>query len=124
MAHNADINVTPMIDVLLVLLVVFMLSVQLRSIFSVNVPPPADQTRATTRLSPQLVLEVREDGSYAINGTPVAVSDVAARLTELRAGGSRKLIFIRGAPKRPYKEVLRAVDLAKGAGWEIVGYMP
>jgi biopolymer transport protein ExbD len=120
---NADINVTPMIDVLLVLLVVFILSMQLRSIFPVNVPPPPTPTQHGGS-SPQVVLELKADGSYAINGTPVAQSGLAARLHKLAAGGQRQLIFVRAERGRKYGEVVRAVDLAKGAGWEVVGYMP
>lgn len=120
---NADINVTPMIDVLLVLLVVFILSMQLRSLLPVNVPPPATATpRVGT--SPQVVLELKGDGSYAINGTAVARSGLEARLRKLAAGGQRQLIFVRAERGRKYGEVVRAVDLARGAGWKVVGYMP
>ena len=123
MALNSDINVTPMIDVLLVLLVVFMISVQFRSVLSVNVPPPADESNRGPA-APQVVLELKEDGSYAINGTVTATEMLSARLHELVAGGRRNLIFVRAAPRRPYRDVIRAVDLAKEAGFEIVGYMP
>jgi len=123
MALNSDINVTPMIDVLLVLLVVFMISVQVRSLLSVNVPPPADQSKAGGA-APQVVLELKDDGSYAVNGTVTAIETLPARLQELAEGGKRNLIFVRAAPRRPYREVIRAVDLAKGAGFQIVGYMP
>jgi len=123
MALNSDINVTPMIDVLLVLLVVFMISIQFRSLLSVNVPPPADQSRAG-RTAPQVVLELKEDGSYAINGTITAIEALPTRLEELAEGGKRNVIFVRAAPRRPYREVIRAVDLAKGAGFQIIGYMP
>ncbi len=88
---TSDINVTPMIDVLLVLLVVFMLSMQLRHVLAVNVPPPVEQT---------------------------------ARLSRLTEGGRRNLLFVKAAPRRKYREVVEAVDLARGAGWQIVGYMP
>jgi biopolymer transport protein ExbD len=118
---KAEINVTPMIDVLLVLLVVFMISVQFRSILSVNVPPPPE--RSTGRAAPQqLVLELKEDGSYAINGSAIEFSALPARLHGLADG--RNLIFVRAAPRRPYRDVVRAVDLAKGAGFQNVGYMP
>lgn len=123
MALNSDINVTPMIDVLLVLLVVFMLSIQFRSLLSVNVPPPADQSRPGPA-SPQVVLELRADGSYAINGRATPLEALATRLRELAAGGQRDLIFVRAAPKRTYSDVIHAVDLAKGAGFGVVGYMP
>jgi biopolymer transport protein TolR len=123
MALNAEINVTPMIDVLLVLLVVFMISVQFRSLLPVNVPPLADESRPG-RASPQVVLELKEDGSFAINGAVTPLEALSARLTDLAAGGRRNLIFVRAAPRRPYRDVIRAVDLAKGAGFGIVGYMP
>ncbi len=120
---STDINVTPMIDVLLVLLVIFMLSVQLRRILPVNVPPPPTHSRSTGA-SRQIVLELKEDGSYAINGTVIAPSGLETRLHELTEGGARKLLFVHVGPKRRYGEVVQAVDLAKRAGWEIVAYMP
>jgi biopolymer transport protein TolR len=123
MALNAEINVTPMIDVLLVLLVVFMISIQFRSLLPLNIPAPANQSKPG-HASPQVVLELKEDGSYAINGTVTPLDALSSRLTELAAGGKRNLIFVRAAPRRPYREVIRAVDLAKGAGFGIVGYMP
>ena len=110
---SSEINVTPMIDVLLVLLVVFMLSVQLRRILSVNLPPPTPESRPT-RSSPQMVLELRSDGSYALNGVPVARAGLLARLRELTDGGKRRLLFVRAAPGRRYGEVMQAVDVARG----------
>ena len=112
-----------MIDVLLVLLVVFMISVQFRSLLPLTVPPPADHSKPGSA-SPQVVLELKEDGSYAINGTVTAIETLPVRLAQLTEGGRRNLIFVRTAPRRPYRDVIRAVDLAKGAGFQIVGYMP
>src|SRR5947207_11971547 len=120
---SSEINVTPMIDVLLVLLVVFMLSVQLRRILSVNLPPPTPESRPT-RSSPQVVLELRSDGSYALNGVPVARAGLLARMRALTDGGKRQLLFVRAAPGRRYGEVMQAVDVARGAGWSVIGYMP
>ncbi|MGH8544840.1 MAG: ExbD/TolR family protein [Gammaproteobacteria bacterium] len=123
MALNSDINVTPMIDVLLVLLVVFTLSMQLRQVLDVNVPPPPERSSKRTG-SPQVVLELKADGSFAINGTHLPRSSLAARLEELTEGGQSNLLFVKAAPTRRYREVVEAVDLAKGAGWRIIGYMP
>ena len=120
---SSEINVTPMIDVLLVLLVVFMLSIQLRRILPVNVPSPGGDSRTTHR-SPQVVLELQGDGSYAINGAVVVLPDLEPRLRELTDGGRRQLLFVRAAPGRRYGEVIQAVDLARGAGWGVIGYMP
>ena len=123
MALNSDINVTPMIDVLLVLLVVFMISVQFRSVLSVNVPPPPDHSKRGPA-GPQLVLELTEDGSYAVGGSETPLGALPDRLRELNGNGQRTLIFVRAAARRPYRDVVQAVDLARGAGFEIVGYMP
>ena len=120
---SSDINLTPMIDVLLVLLVVFMLSVQVRQSLPVNLPPPAGASRPATQ-SPHVVLELKSDGSYAINGTGVGTDDLGARLRELTDGGRRQLLFVRAAPGRHYGEVIQAVDVARGAGWRVIGYMP
>ena len=54
----------------------------------------------------------------------MALETLSTRLRELTEGGKRNLIFVRAAPRRTYREVIRAVDLAKGAGFQIVGYMP
>jgi len=120
---SSDINVTPMIDVLLVLLVVFMLSVQVRQSLPLTLPPPAQASRPAPQ-SPHVVLELRSDGSYAINGAGVGIADLEARLRELTDGGRRQLIFVRAAPGRRYGDVIQAVDLARGAGWRVIGYMP
>jgi biopolymer transport protein TolR len=120
---SGEINVTPMIDVLLVLLVVFMISVELWRSLPLNLPPPPEQNAHRSR-SPQIVLELKEDGSYAINGATIAFPQLTSRLHELTEGGRRQLLFVRSAPRRRYGEVIEAVDLAKGAGWQVIAYMP
>ena len=118
----AEINVTPMIDVLLVLVIVFILAAQLRAVLQVNVPPPAVADPRTAE--PQVVLDLRADGSYAINGTAVRFAALPARLRVLYAGTGRQLLYVRAARGRLYKEVIAAVDVAKGAGVPVIGYMP
>ena len=117
-----QINVTPMIDVLLVLLVIFMLAIQIRMILPVQVPAPADEDQRPG--SPQVVLDLKADGSYAINQSAVAFPDLATRLRELYGDGKRKVLYVRAAPQRRYREVIEAIDIARGAGVPVVGYMP
>ena len=119
---TAHINVTPMIDVLLVLLVIFMLAVRQRTMLPVNVPPPR-QAEGGPAL-PQVVLELRGDGSYAINGAAASAAVLPARLRALYGGGDRHVLYIRAAPTRRYREVIDAVDMARGAGVPVIGYMP
>jgi len=122
-ATYRDINVTPLIDVLLVLLVIFMLLMKLRSILRVNLPTPA-QAAQPSNPGPQIVLELRGDGTYAINDRAVSQGRLAARLHVLHANGQRHVLYVRAAPERSYRDLLGAVDVAKGAGWQIVSYMP
>jgi biopolymer transport protein ExbD len=121
-AFNADINVTPMIDVLLVLMIVFMLA-QIKALMLMNVTLPA-QLEATGPSTPAIVLELRSDGGYSLNGTAVDPGDLAARIGEVFIGRPRSVLFIKSAPARSYREVIEAVDVAKGAGVAIVSFMP
>src|SRR5881392_3104424 len=71
---SSDINVTPLIDVLLVLLIIFMITQPLsRKAFDVQVPPE-QQTKQKQQQSSQIVLELKADGAYAINGQPYSVN--------------------------------------------------
>jgi biopolymer transport protein ExbD len=117
----AEINVTPMIDVLLVLLVIFMLVPRKRAVFDVNVPP--DRGVRGTSL-PQVVLELRADRSYAINGTTIEKEGLKQRLAQIYAARPLKLLFIRAGPGWRYGEVIDAADIARGAGVEVIGYAP
>ena len=119
---NADINVTPMIDVLLVLMIVFMLA-QIKALMVMNVALPA-QLEASGPPTPAIVLELRADGGYSLNGTVVERAYLAGRIREVFAGRPRSVLFIRSAPARSYREVIEAVDVAKGAGVAVVSFMP
>jgi biopolymer transport protein TolR len=116
-----EINVTPMIDVLLVLLVIFMLAQQFRRMVPVNVPPPATRAAGAT---PQIVLELRSDRSYAINGSVVDKTRLGERLAAAFADRPFKLLYVRTAAGWRYGEVIEAADIARGAGVQVLGYMP
>lgn len=120
----ADINMTPMIDILLVLLIIFMVVQQgLQKGLSVQVPP-IDTDAALAQSVDQIVLEVLPGGRYALNQQPVAASGLQARLAEVFAPRQRKVIFVKGAEDVRYGEVVRAVDAARAAGIEVVGLVP
>jgi biopolymer transport protein TolR len=121
---NSDINVTPMIDVLLVLLIIFMIIQPLnRQTIPIQVPPP--QTAAPSSApSTQIVLEIRDDGSYAINGQLVPLDQLDAQIHSIYDLRPVKLLFVKPGPNRVYQEIIEAMDIARGAGVQVIGFTP
>ena len=119
-----DINVTPMIDVLLVLLIIFMITLPLgRRTFDVQVPPE-QQTKSKSQSSAQIVLELTADGGYALNKQPIPFAALDAKLHEIYDPRPVKLLFIKAAPTRHYGEVIQAMDVAHAAGVQVIGFTP
>jgi biopolymer transport protein TolR len=121
---SSDINVTPLIDVLLVLLIIFMITQPLsRKAFDVQVPPE-QQAKQKQQQSSQIVLELKADGSYAINGQPYAVNQLEQAFHQIYDVRPAKLLFIKAAPNRKYLDVMQAMDIAHGAGVQVIGFTP
>jgi biopolymer transport protein ExbD len=121
---SSAINVTPMIDVLLVLLIIFMVVQQgLQRGLSVQVPPPPDG-RPVLAQTGTLVLELEPGGRYLLNRQPVARERLAQELGAVFAPRTRKVLFVRGAESLPYGEVIAAVDASREAGVQVVGLVP
>jgi biopolymer transport protein ExbD len=120
-----DINVTPMIDVLLVLLIIFMITQPLsRRAFDVQVPTQDQPRQRQQQQSNQIVLELRGDGSYAINNNPVTLAGLDQALHQIYDARPAKLLFIKSAPNRKYAEVIEVMDIARGAGVQVIGFTP
>jgi biopolymer transport protein ExbD len=121
---SAEPNVVPMIDILLVLLIIFMISQPLaRMAMSIQVPPQETAAVASPTTA-QIVLELTEDGGYAINAQPVPIDQLAAQIHVLYDQRPSKLLFMKSAPDRKYIEVIEAMDVARGAGVQVIGFTP
>ena len=122
---TSEPNVVPMIDILLVLLIIFMMTiVQSRKAMNVQIPPEEQVERQAAEESDQIVLELLEGGGYAINTAPYSKSQLDGALHEIYDNRPAKLMFIKTARSRQYQEVIEAIDIARGAGVQVIGFTP
>jgi biopolymer transport protein TolR len=122
-----EINMTPMIDVLLVLLIIFMVVQQgLQRGLSVQIPPPKDKNQVAQQepTEEQIVLVIEPGPTYAINQQPVPVDQLETKVREIFANRPRKIMFVKGAENLKYGDVVRAVDASRAAGVDILGLVP
>ena len=117
-------NVTPMIDVLMVLLIIFMVIVpSSRKAIDVQLPDPNPQPSSAPNTS-QIVLTVHKGGQFEINKEPQPLAALPARLKQIYDPRPDKIIFIKGDPDATYQDIIRAMDISRGAGVKVLGFTP
>jgi len=122
---KSDINMTPMIDVLLVLIIIFMVITPLtpKGLEAlVPQPPPPGQKQ---NLSDQrtVVIVVDQDHHFSINNEPTDENTMGDRLTEIFKTRAERVVFVKGADNLEFKWIAEAIDIAHGAGIDKVGLM-
>jgi biopolymer transport protein ExbD len=124
---KSDINITPYIDILLVLLIIFMViqpTTQYDLRARVPEKPPEDLPENVVVKSDAIVVAVSLDGEITINQDSVSLSQLGTRLFDIYSARANKNLFVQAHDELPFGTVIRVIDLAKGAGVGDIGLMP
>jgi biopolymer transport protein TolR len=116
---NSEINVTPLVDVMLVLLIIFMVTAPMLTV-AVPVDLPKTQAKNMSSQKEPLVITVKSDGAVYLQETPVAISDVVPRLTAITGQDPEARIFVRGDQKVDYGRIMEVMGTISSAGFNKV----
>jgi biopolymer transport protein TolR len=122
---KADINMTPMIDILLVLLIIFMVITPLtpHGLEALAPEPPDKKNQPPPDQDRTVVIQIDKDKHMKINQEDTDMDKLGPRLEQIFKTRAERVVFVKGDPDLEYQTVARAIDIAKGAQIDKVGLM-
>jgi biopolymer transport protein ExbD len=119
----SNINITPYIDILLVLLIIFMVITPVRQM-DLDVKVPQTSQDDTGAIDPSvIVVSIGESARIAINNEETSIGNLGPKLQEIYSKRSNKNMFVSASAKLPYGDVVKVIDIAKGAGVGDIGLL-
>jgi biopolymer transport protein ExbD len=119
---KSDINVTPLVDVVLVLLIIFMVITPVVQMgYLVRVPPKAPPGLPPSAIQDQIILRLMPEARMFINKDEVPPDQFAAKLREVTRGNQSKMVFFQGSPENDYETTMKFLDLARSSGAKNIG---
>jgi biopolymer transport protein TolR len=123
---KSDINMTPMIDVLLVLIIIFMVITPLtpKGLEALVPQPPPPNSKPNPADDRTIVVTINKDNSMLVNTEPIAENALQKRLEDIFKTRAERIMFVKGDPDLEYKIVAEVIDIGHGAGVDRIGLMP
>lgn len=120
-SSSPTINVTPLVDIVLVVLIIFMLvTPMMTKTFWLNLPPKSEDQKAATPPPPSdikpVVMTVDKGGAIQVNHVPFSKAEIGARLPRVMAGAGQRVLYFDAADDAPYAAAVEAMDLSRASG--------
>jgi len=119
---RSDINVTPLVDVVLVLLIIFMVITPVVQMgYLVKVPPKAPANLPPSAIQDQIVLRLMPEARIFINKDEIPTDQFPQRIRDVLHGNTSKMIFFQGSPENDYETTMKFLDMARANGAKNIG---